>query len=139
MELTPLEMPASPELRRLVAERLGWHMRKVWVGSRGVEYDYIVYDNNDRHIFQQEITAADLQDEPAAAEAVWLAAMRDDNCPRWDEDLNDATWLVVGQDYKIWREGDRACAWVGTPEHAACAATEALALVRAWLLFTQAR
>ncbi|MGQ9887712.1 MAG: hypothetical protein ACUVSX_04395 [Aggregatilineales bacterium] len=82
MELTPLEMLASPELRRLVAQRLGWHMRKVWVESRGVEYDYIVYDNNDRYIFQQKITAADLQDEAAAAEAVWLAAMRDDNCPR---------------------------------------------------------
>lgn len=139
MEFTPLEMPPGPKLRRLIAERLGWHMRKVWVGSRGVEYDYIVYDNDDRRVFQQEITAADLQNEPAAAEAVWLAAMDDDNCPRWDENLNDATWLVVGHDYKIWREGDRFCAWVSMPEHAACASTEALALVQAWLLFSQAR
>jgi hypothetical protein len=122
----------------VIAERLGWHMRKIRVGSRGIEYDYIVYDSDDRYVYQQEITAADLDDEPGTAASVWLAAMTGDNCPRWDENLNDATWLVIGLDYKIWREADRACAWVGTPQYSACAAAEALALVRAWLAYTSA-
>lgn len=125
----------GPALRRTIAERLGWHMRKIWVGSRGVEYDFIIYDNDDRHVYQQEITTVDLQNEQDTVDVVWIAAMSDENCPRWDENLNEATWLVIGHDYKIWREDDLVCAWVGTPEHKASGATEALALVRAWLLW----
>ncbi len=133
------DMPSGPALRRVIAARLGWYMRKIQVGSRGVEHDYVVYDGDDRRVYQQEITAADLADEQAAAAAVWLAAMSSDNCPRWDENLNDATWLVVGLDYKIWREAGHAWAWVGTPAHAASAADEALALARAWLDYRSAR
>lgn len=133
------DMPSGPALRRVIAARLGWYMRKIQVGSRGVEHDYVVYDGDDRRVYQQEITAADLADEQATAAAVWLAAMSSDNCPRWDENLNDATWLVVGLDYKIWREAGRAWAWVGTPAHAASAADEALALARAWLDYRSAR
>lgn len=128
----------GPALRCAIAQCLGWHLRKIRVGSRGIEYDYVIYTHDDRRIYQQEMTAADLSDEQAAAAAVWHAAMNSENCPRWDENLNDATWLVVGLDYKIWREGDRACAWVGAPQHAACAAAEALALARAWLSYRAA-
>lgn len=131
-----LQLPAGPALRRIVAQRLGWHMRKIWVGSNGVEYDFIVYDNDDRYIYQREITPEEAQEDSSATESTWLEAMNDDAVPRWDEDLNDARWLVGAAKYQVWVEDGMAHAWVGADHHRAQADSESLALVRAWLLWT---
>lgn len=130
-----LQLPAGPALRRIVAQRLGWHMRKIWVGSNGVEYDFIVYDNDDRYIFQREISPGEAQDDQAATDRTWLEAMNDEAVPRWDEDLNEARWLIGAADHRVWMENGMAHAWVGAAQHQTQADSESLALVRAWLLW----
>jgi hypothetical protein len=130
-------LPAGPELRCFIAERRGWHMRKIWVGSGGVEYDFLVYNNDDMLVFQREIDAAALADETQAERQTWLSAVNDDDCPRWDEDLDEAKDLVYGMDHNIQAQGEAFTAWVIAPDHSASGPTQALALVRAWLLVTE--
>lgn len=131
------DLPAGHELRQLVALRLGWHMRKIPVGSNGIEYDFFIYDNDDRIVYQREITARDLENEQAAVEQTWLAAMEDNNCPRWDEELSEALDLAYGMERHVWHENGRALAWVKSEAFTAGAETESLAVVRAWLAATE--
>lgn len=130
-------LPAGAALRRIVAERLGWHLRKVWVGSAGIEYDFLIYDNDDRLVYQREIRAADLEDEGAAVDQTWLYAMEDEACPRWDQDLDEARDLAFGMDQRIWQAGSTMYAWVKSSQYAGEADTQPLAVVRAWLAATQ--
>ena len=130
-------LPAGSELRQFIARRAGWHMRKIWVGSRGIEYDFIVYDNDDRMIYQREITADDLRNEEKAAHEVWLAAMEDDETPRWDEDVADALWLIDRTPRQSWQENGQFHVWVGTEQYSAHGETESLALMRAWLAWAE--
>jgi hypothetical protein len=130
-------LPAGPELRYLIAQRLGWHMRKIWVGSNGIEYDYMIYNNDDHLVYQREITAADLEDEPAAEWATWLAAMDDEDMPLWDEDPDETIDLTYGLDYAVRAENGLFIAWVQSEAHTGTAETEALAIVRAWLAATE--
>ena len=130
-------LPAGSELRQFIARRAGWHMRKIWVGSRGIEYDFIVYDNDDRMIYQREITANDLRNEEKTAHEVWLAAMEDDETPRWDEDVADALWLIDRTPRQSWQDNGQFHAWVGTEQYSARGETEPLALMRAWLAWTE--
>lgn len=129
-------LPPGPELRRIIAQRTGWHMRKVFVGSQGIEYDFIVYDNDDRMIYLREITAEDLHDEDATTRRVWLEAMNDEECPRWDEDTEDALWLIDQTPYQVSATNGQFNAWVGQTACAGSADVEALALMRAWLAWT---
>lgn len=131
------ELSPGPELRRIIAERLGWHMRKVWVGSGGVEYDYIVYDDADRFVYQREMTKGDLIDEQAATDAVWREAVESDESPHWDSNDNDAMWLIVNGEYKLWQTGDTHHAWVESADFSGSGPTEALAIVRAWLAYME--
>lgn len=130
-------LPPGPQLRRIIAEHKGWHMRKIWVGSGGVEYDYIVYDEGDRYIHQCELSKEDLSDPESAEARVWLEAMESDECPRWDEHDNDAMWLIVQGEYKLWQDGGMHHAWVSAPEYNGSGPTEALAISRAWLAWTE--
>lgn len=130
-------LAAGPELRRLVAERLGWHMRKTWVGTSSVEYDYLIYNEDDMLMYQREIGSAEASDAQQAETDTWLEAMRDEDCPRWDEDLLDARDLVYGLDHAIEQQDGQYHAWVDAPQHQGAAPTEALALVRAWLTATE--
>ncbi|MBZ0299167.1 MAG: hypothetical protein K8J31_05480 [Anaerolineae bacterium] len=129
-------LPAGPTLRRIVAERLGWHIRKIWVGSGGVEYDLFVYDHDDRIAFHYALTKDHLADEQAAVDQAWHEAMEDEDCPRWDEDLAEALDLAYGMDRSVGPEDSMFRAWVRSDEFSATAATEPLAVVRAWLRAT---
>lgn len=126
-------LPAGPPLRRIIADALGWHMRKIWVGSRGIEYDFLVYDQYDTIVYQRAIMPEDLHDEEATTEDVWLAAVQDEDAPFWDEDLDEAEEIVFRYPYKVWEENGGAIAWVHSEAFTAQAETPALALVRAWL------
>ncbi len=130
-------LPEGVELRYLIAERAGWHMRKIWVGSRDVEYDFIVYDNDDRMIYQREITAEDLQEEEKTIHEVWLSAMEDEDTPRWDDNLEDALWLIDRTPYQSWQTDRQFQAWVGAKQYSAQGETEPLALMRAWLAWAE--
>jgi hypothetical protein len=130
-------LPVGPQLRRLIAERLGWHMRKVWVGSGGIEYDYLVYNNDDHLIYQREITADDLADEQTAEDQTWLEAMQHEDCPLWDQDLDEALDLVYGLEYRIDESNGVFRAWVESPQYPGEAEAKPLALVRAWLTATE--
>ncbi len=130
-------LPSGPQLRRVIAERLGWHLRKIWVGSAGVEYDLLIYDNDDRLAYQREITAAELENEAAAIDETWSAAMEDENCPRWDEDAVEALDLAFGMAHQISQDGDTIRVWVKSAEFSGEAETKALAAVRAWLAATE--
>jgi hypothetical protein len=129
-------LSAGPALRRVVAERLGWHMRKVWVGSGGIAYDFFVYDQDDRIVYHHAVTADAMQNEPTAIDTAWLGAMQDENCPRWDEDLEEALDLAYGMAHKVWSEGVVYHAWVKSDTFSAQATTAPLAVVRAWLVAT---
>lgn len=131
------QLPAGPALRRIIAERLGWHMRRVWVSSDGVEYDCFVYDHEDRIVYHQALTADDLTNEQAAIERIWHAAMQDENCPLWDEDPDEAQDLAYGMMRKVWRENGSIYAWVRSTEFTGEAESEPLAIVRAWLAATE--
>jgi hypothetical protein len=131
--MTPQTLPAGVELRRQIAIKAGWHMRKIWVGSRGIEYDFIIYDNDDRMIYQREITAEDLKDERLVTESVWLEAMADDETPRWEENIEDALWLIDRTPYNLQQNDHGYHAWVGAEHYSATAGTQPLALLRAWL------
>lgn len=127
----------GPELRRIVAERLGWHIRKIPVGSGGVAYDHFVYDNDDRIAFHRAIATEDNSEDTAAYTQTWLEAMNDPDCPRWDEDLAEALDLAYGMERTIQHENGHVSAWVKAPAYGAIAATESLAVVRAWLAATE--
>ena len=129
-------MKPGPELRRIIAQRIGWHMRKVYVGSQGIEYDFIVYDNDDRMIYLREIKPEDLQDEEATTHAVWLEAMKNEDSPRWDEDVDDALWIIDQTPYSVQHTNGQFNAWVGEAAYTGSAEAEALALMRAWLTWT---
>ncbi len=127
------ELPAGPELRQIIAERLGWHIRKIWVDSHGIDYDYLVYNNDDHLMYQREIASGEALGEATITKQVWQAAMKDPDCPRWDEDVAEARDLAYGLDYHIQPTVAGFTAWVKSPEYVGQAHTEALALVRAWL------
>lgn len=127
------DLPAGPQLRRIIVDALGWHMRKIWVGSRGIEYDFLVYDQYDRLVYQRAIMPEDLENEDQTTEDVWMEAVQDEECPLWDEDLDEAEDIVFRYPYKVWEADGIASAWVHAPEFTAQAETPALALVRAWL------
>ena len=131
------DLPAGPHLRRVIAQRLGWHLRKNPVGVNGIAYDYLVYNNDDHIVYQREITAEDLQDEEVITNQTWLEAMSDEDCPRWDEDSAEARDLVYGMDHKIWQVDGRVSAWVKSDSFTGSGDTESLALVRAWLAATE--
>jgi hypothetical protein len=128
---------AGPHLRRIIAERLGWHMRKVWVGSGGIEYDYLVYNNDDHLVYQSEITADDLADEQTAEDQTWLEAMQDEDCPLWDHDFEEALDLAYGLEYNLIETEGIYSAWVKSSQYTGEAETKPLALVRAWLAATE--
>ena len=132
-------LPAGPELRRIIAERHGWHMRKTWVGSGSVEYDYLIYNEDDMLMYQREISGAEAADAAQAESMTWLAAMREEDCPRWDEDLTEALDLIYGLDHAVEVQDGQHHAWVEALEHRGVAETQALALVRAWLAATEGR
>lgn len=131
------DLAPGPALRRIIAERRGWHIRKILVGSGDIAYDYFVYNEDDMLVYQREITNDDLADEAGAEQVTWLQAMDDEDCPRWDEDLDEAEYLVYGLDYDIRAHEGHFHAWVTAPEHSGTGASEALALVRAWLAATE--
>lgn len=122
----------GPALRCQVARTAGWHMRKIPVGTDGV-YDFFIYDNDDRIAYHREITSADLENITQAEDETWLAAMQDEDTPRWDEDMDDALWLIDRNPYQLWQADGRFHAWVGEKQYAAQGETEPLALIRAWL------
>lgn len=130
-------LPAGPHLRRIIAQRLGWHMRKVWVGSGGIEYDYLIYNNDDHLVYQREITRAELQNEQAAEDRTWLEAMQHENCPLWDEDLDEALDLAYGLKHDIHQSNGTYRAWVGSSQFTGEADSQPLAVVRAWLAATE--
>lgn len=130
-------LPAGPELRHIIAERVGWHMRKIWVGSNGIEYDYLIYNNDDHLMYQREIAAGEQADEAALVQQTWLEAMSDLDCPLWDEDIAEARELAYGLDFAIEPNGNTFTAWVQSREFTGTGPTEALALVRAWLAATE--
>ena len=123
----------GPELRRIIADRLGWHMRKTWVGTGEIEYDFLVYNNDDHLVYQREVNPTDMANEDAITEQTWLDAMNDEDCPRWDENLEDALDLTYGMSSDIKENGSAYHAWVKSPEFTAQAPTKPLALVYAWL------
>lgn len=127
------DLPAGPALRRIIVDALGWHMRKILVGSRGIEYDFLVYDQYDTIVYQRAITAEGMANEAQTTEDVWMEAVQDSECPRWDEDLDEAEDIVFRYEYKVWEADGQAFAWVHSPAFTAQAETPALALVRAWL------
>jgi hypothetical protein len=131
-------LPAGPQLRQIIAERLGWHMRKIPVGSNGIAYDYLIYNNDDHLMYQREIAANDLTDEAAHIAQTWLAAMNDPDCPRWDEDIQEAHDLAYGRAYAVQPTPDGFTAWVQSPDYTGTGTTKALALARAWLASTDA-
>ncbi|MBZ0291901.1 MAG: hypothetical protein K8L99_04965 [Anaerolineae bacterium] len=126
-------LPSGPALRHQIARSAGWHMRKIPVSTNGVEYDFFIYDNDDRLAYHREVTSADLENEAQTEDETWLAAMEDEDTPRWDEDLDDALWLIDRNPYKLWQSEDQFHAWVGEEQYAAQGDTEPLALIRAWL------
>ena len=130
-------LPPGPELRRKIAQSAGWHMRKIPVSSGGVAYDFFIYDNDDRLAFHREITPDDLQDEDQAITETWLAAMQDEDTPRWDEDLEDALWLIDKKPHQTRLENGSYQAWVSTEDYQGQGETEPLALMRAWLSWAQ--
>jgi hypothetical protein len=130
-------LPSGPELRRIVAERRGWHIRKIWVGSGGVEYDHYVYDNDDRIAYHREIKSGDATEDEAAFTQTWLEAMNDPDCPRWDEDLTEALDLAYGMQREIRQENGTVHAWVKSSTFTAAADTEPMAIVLAWLAATE--
>ena len=130
-------LPAGPELRRIIAERRGWHIRKIPVGSGGVDYDHYVYDNDDRIAYHRAIMSGDEMDDETAFAQTWLEAMNDPDCPRWDEDLAEALDLAYGMERDIRQENGRVHAWVKSLSFNAAADTEPLAVVRAWLAATE--
>lgn len=130
-------LPPGPELRRIIAERRGWHIRKIPVGSGGVAYDHFVYDNDDRIAYHRAIMSSHVADEEMAYTQTWLEAMNDPDCPRWDEDLAEALDLAYGMEREIWQDNGNILAWVKSPAFAASADTEPLAVVRAWLAATE--
>jgi hypothetical protein len=127
----------GPELRRIIAERLGWHIRKIPVGSGGVAYDHFVYDNDDRIAYHRAVGTQDTTSDEAAFTQTWLEAMNDPDCPRWDEDLSEALELAYGMERKVWQHNGSVQAWVKSPSFTAAAETEPLAVVRAWLAATE--
>ena len=131
------DLPAGPELRVVIAQRLGWHMRQAWVGSNGIEYDYLIYNDADHLVYQREISSDDQSDEETLTSQTWLAAMNDPDCPRWDEDVTEVRDAIFGQDFEVQKTPTGYVAWVNSPTHEATAATEALALVKAWLAATE--
>ena len=131
-------LSAGPELRQIIAERLGWHMRKTPVGSNGIAYDYLIYNNDDHLMYQREIATHEQADEATLTAQTWLAAMSDPDCPRWDEDIEEARDLTYCTDYAVQQTPDGFAAWVRSPEYTSTAPTEALALARAWLASTEA-
>ena len=130
------KLPPGPQLRRIIAERLGWHMRKIPVGHEGIAYDYLIYDNNDRFIYQREAKPDELENEATIIDQTWMAAVQDDECPPWDEDLSEALDLAYGMEREIWQENGTVYAWVKSTDYPAEADTEPLAVVRAWLAAT---
>ncbi len=123
----------GPELRRIIAHRLGWHMRKIWVGTGEIEYDFLVYNNDDHLVYQREVSASDMANEDTITEHTWIEAMNDEDCPRWDENLEDTLDLTYGMDSDIQANGSIYRAWVKSPQFAAEAPTKPLALAYAWL------
>ena len=130
-------MLPGPELRRIIAERRGWHIRKIPVGSGGVDYDHFVYDNDDRIAYHRAVESGDEADDETAFTQTWLEAMNDPDCPLWDEDLAEALDLAYGIEREIWQENGSIQAWVKSPAFIASANTEPLAVVRAWLAATE--
>jgi hypothetical protein len=121
----------------MIAERRGWHIRKIPVGSGGIAYDHYVYDNDDRIAYHRAIPASDATEDEAAFAQTWLEAMNDPDCPRWDEDLAEALDLAYGMEREIRQEDDRVYAWVKSSAFSALADTEPLAIVLAWLAATE--
>lgn len=130
-------LPPGPLLRWKIARSAGWHMRKIPVNTGDIACDFFIYDNDDRLAYHRAITFEELQDEEAVIAATWIAAMNDDDTPRWDEDMDEALWLIDRSPYEIHPADTGYRVWVGAEQYTGHGETKPLALMRAWIAWAQ--